>query len=139
MLPGWKQVVAALAPHSDRQAHQNWLAMTSEQHCKTASVFGVISVRNPEGARQLVEGGRLWQRLQLLGTAHGLGFQPLDQLLEVADRERELGRPRTAEPLLAELTDAGWHPVMTFRLGWPRAPGPASVRRPIAGFVDGIS
>jgi hypothetical protein len=134
-LPGWKSTVAALGPRTDvRSSHEAWLDLTRRQHCGTTPVFGVISVRDSGDREQLLEAGRLWQRVQLSATAHGLGFQPLDQLLELADRERELGVARTAEPRVARLTDANWRPVLTFRLGWPLREAPASARRALPSF-----
>jgi hypothetical protein len=135
-LPAWKRVLATLGPRlGDRASHEAWLALTAQQHCATAPAFGAISVRDPADHRQLLEAGRLWQRLQLAATALGLGFQPLDQLLELADRERQLGLPATAEPRLIRLAEPGWHPILTFRLGWPLGLAPASARRALAGFV----
>lgn len=137
-LPAWKRLLATLGPRTDeRAAHEGWLALTEQQHCGTAASFGAISVRDAADRAQLLEAGRLWQRIQLLATAHGLGFQPLDQLLELADRERELGLRPDAEPRLARLTDASFRPVMTFRLGWPQRSAPASARRGLPSFLVG--
>lgn len=135
-LPRWKVVAAALGPRTDeRTSHAAWLDLTRRQHCGTAAKFGIISVRDSADRAQLLEAGRLWQRFQLAATAHGLGFQPLDQLLELADRERELGIAPTAEPRLRRLTGASWRPVMTFRLGWPLREAPASARRELPSFL----
>jgi nitroreductase len=137
-LPGWKRVASGLAPRlSDSATHQAWLQLTAERHVGTAAAFGVISLTEPASRRALVEAGRLWQRLQLAATGHGLGFQPLDQLLEVADRDRQLSRPAAAQAQLAALAEPGWHPVLTFRLGWPTVEAPASARRPLATFLPG--
>jgi hypothetical protein len=138
-LPGWKRVASGLAPRlSDPATHQAWLKLTADRHCATAAAFGVISLREPENPGALLEAGRLWQRIQLAATGRGLGFQPLDQLLEVADRDRQLGRSPAAERQLAKFTEPGWHPVLTFRLGWPTAPALASARRPLASFLTAL-
>jgi nitroreductase len=135
-LPRWKWVASGLAPRlGDAAQHKGWLQLTAEIHCASAPTFGAISVRAATDHKQLLEAGRLWQRLQLAATARGLGFQPLDQLLELADRDRQLHREGTSEHRLATLTEAGWHPVLTFRIGWPRAPAPASARRPLPSFL----
>jgi nitroreductase len=135
-VPAFKRILGTLAPApSDSQSHDAWLSMTIENHCAASPAFGAISLHDPGDHRQLLEAGRLWQRLMLWAAERGLGLQPLDQLLELADREQELGRPKTAEPRLAELTERAFRPVMTFRLGWPVAPAPASARRPLASFV----
>jgi hypothetical protein len=135
-LPAWKRVAAALGPPpSDQATDQAWLTMTRERHCGTASAFGLITVRDPADRRQLVEAGRLWQRVQLQATARCLGFQPLDQLPELADREQALRRPASAALRLAGLGSPGHVPVFLFRLGWPHGPAPASARRPLASFL----
>jgi hypothetical protein len=135
-LPSWKRILAALAPRQgDDALRQGWLTLTIERHLGTAPAFGALSVRDPADRHQLIASGRLWQRLQLAATMRGLALQPLDQLLELADRERQLGRPASAAPRLAQLTDAGWHPVMNFRVGWPQDAAPASVRRPLGTFI----
>ncbi len=138
--PAWKRALGMLAPRaSDEVSHRSWLGMTIDQQCGTAPAFGAISLRQPSDRRQLLEGGRLWQRLMLEGATRGLAFQPLDQLLELDDREHHLGRPRSVQPLLAGLTEAGWFPVMTFRLGWPQASAPASSRRALDTFVSAMA
>lgn len=135
-LPAWKWLLGTLGPPTgERAGHDAWLTLTEEQHCGTAAAFGAISVEDPSDREQLVEAGRLWQRLQLSATARGLAFQPLDQILELADRQGQLGLPRTAEARLATLTETNWRPVLTFRLGSPQRPAPASARRPLPTFV----
>ena len=135
-LPAWKRTLATLGPRTgERASHEAWLDLTRRQHLGTAANLGVISARDAGDRAQLLEAGRLWQRLQLAATSHGLGFQPLDQLLELADRERQLGVAPTAELRLARLTEPGWLPVMTFRLGWPARAAPASARRALPSFL----
>jgi hypothetical protein len=47
--------------------------------------------------------------MHLWGTTQGLGMQPLNQLPERADRERQLGiEPRFGNALKALLGDEGW-------------------------------
>jgi nitroreductase len=139
-MPAWKLALATLAPRAGEAiTHASWLSMTTDQQCGTSPSFGAISLRQPDDRRQLLEAGRLWQRLMLDGVARGLAFQPLDQLLELDDRERHLQRPRSVQPLLAGLTEAGWFPVMTFRLGWPQAPAPPSSRRALDSFVTAMA
>ena len=138
-LPAWKRTLAALGPRTGERAnHEAWLDLTRRQHLGTTAVLGAISVRDVGDREQLLEAGRLWQRIQLAATAHGLGFQPLDHLLELADRERQLGVTPTAEPRLSRLTEAGWRPALTFRLGWPALEAPASGRRALPSFLEPV-
>ena len=65
-------------------------------------------------------------------------MQPLNQPVELVDRERQLGRPPRAEAALAALTGAAeWKPTFAFRMGVPtRAAGP-SPRRPLEAVLLG--
>lgn len=114
------------------EAGQHWLAATRDQHCATASLFGLIAVRDPVGATALLAAGRLWQRLHLEATARGVAMQPLNQLMERADRDRAAGRASPAADTLAALVgDSRWSAVFGFRAGWPEQPALPSPRRPV--------
>ena len=74
--------------------------------------------------------GMRWERMHLQATRTGLAGQPMNQLPERVDREKQLGLPATTEEVLAALTgDARWRPTFAFRLGFPVRPAPASPRR----------
>jgi len=132
--------LAVLAPRpSAKRSHDEWLRSTVERHLGTAPSFGILCVRDASTPSQLIAAGRLWQRLHLEATALGLGAQPLDQMLELADRARQIGRADDTEARLRGLVDPGWLPVLMFRIGWPKQPAPASARRPLSEFVSGVS
>ena len=117
------------APSADKN-HDYWLGLTRDTQLATGSVFGLIAVRDLYDRPQSMRAGRLWQRLHLQGTLLGLGMQPLNQLPEMVDRERQTGKPAGTANTLANLVgDADWHPTFAFRLGWPVRPAPASPRR----------
>ena len=107
-------------PPTRGAALRRWLADTERIHVGTASAFGVISVRDPLDRPTAISVGRLWQRLQLRLTQRGMASQPLNQPLERADRERQLGLPdrwaRAVEPFGA---GPGWQPTFIFRFGTP--------------------
>jgi hypothetical protein len=71
--------------------------------------------------------------LHLQATALGLVAQPLNQLPEMIDRDRQLGRPpkfaRAADKLL---DDVEMRPTFAFRLGRAVTSVPASPRRPVS-------
>jgi len=124
-----KRIVAQLLPRpSSASYHRSWLTATRDVHLATAASFGVISVRAPVSPTLLVEAGRLWQRIHLEGTLHGLGMQPLDQWLELVDRARQRGVAPAVEPPLA-LNHRDFVPIMMFRAGIPLRVAPPSARR----------
>jgi hypothetical protein len=47
----------------------------------------VIAVRNRDDKAQLLEAGRLWQRLHLEATLQGVAMHPLNQMMEMADHD----------------------------------------------------
>ncbi len=130
-LSPFRQFMAGIMPApSAEQSHDYWLNLTRETQLATAPVFGLIAVRDLYDRSQAITAGRLWQHLHLQGTLLGLGMQPLNQLPERVDRERQLGKPAETEKVLAGLTgDPVWRPTFAFRLGWPVRPAPASPRR----------
>jgi len=101
----------------------------------TAASFGVISVRDAARPEQLVDAGRLWQRVHLEATRHGVAMQPLDQWLELVDRSRERG---VAPPFAAsaELASPGSTPVMMFRAGMSPGEAEPSARRPLSDVLS---
>lgn len=113
-----------------------WLAATRDRMVPTAAAFGMILVRDPYDRAQALAAGRLWQRLHLQGTVRGLAMQPLNQIPEMIDRERQLGRaPATATRIAPLLTQADWRPTFGFRLGYPTRLVPASPRRGLDDMI----
>jgi hypothetical protein len=62
---------------------KKWLEATESQHCATAPKFGVIAVRNRDDKAQLLEAGRLWQRLHLEATLQGVAMRPLNHRISL--------------------------------------------------------
>ena len=124
---------AMLPAQSAAEAGRYWLAGTTETALPTASAFGLITVADPWDRRGALLAGMAWQRLHLQATALGLVAQPLNQLPEMIDRERQLGRPpnfaRAADGLL---DDVAMRPTFAFRLGRAAQVAPASPRRPVS-------
>ncbi len=127
---------ARLMPVSTQSAHRHWIDQTRNGQLGTLPVIGLIAVKDLYDRDSALRAGRLWQRLHLQGTLLGLGMQPLNQLPECVDRERQLGTPAIYRQALAGLSgDPEWHPTFAFRLGWPTRPGAASPRRSLASVV----
>ncbi len=125
--------IAILLPDfSAEQFADTWVQQTRDRHVATAATFGLIAVQDPRDLGSLLAAGRCWQRLHLEAAARGIAAQPLNQPMELADRDAALER---ASPTAGKLTrlggDAGT-PVFAFRLGWPTGPARRSPRRALA-------
>jgi hypothetical protein len=109
-----------------------WVDATRQNHCATAPTFGLIAVRDRSGYGQLIESGRLWQRLHLEATVQGVAMQPLNQMMEIADRDRFLNRDSEHARNLAQIVnDDAWQVVFGFRSGYAKLPGRPGPRRNI--------
>lgn len=138
-LAGSAALVATLLPPASAQAAgEQWLAATRDTQLPTASLFGLIAVADPDDRATAIRAGAVWQRLHLAATARGLVAQPLNQLPEMIDRQRQRGEPpRFATALAPLLAGTGLRPAFAFRLGHAAEPAPASLRRPV-GEVIGL-
>jgi hypothetical protein len=122
-------------PGSQAQMQDGWLTATRDRQVATAGAYGLVHVDDADDPRQLLGAGRLFQRAHLAATDAGLAIQPLNQVLERADRERSCSCGIAATDGLAELTPAGRTTVMAFRIGHPtRQPG-LSPRRPVTDVL----
>lgn len=129
-------LVKMLPPPSTEANHQYWLDATRDVHVATAPAFGVIVVRDLYDRAQTLRAGRLWQRIHLWATVQGISMQPLNQPLEMVDRERELNKePRAAQVLAALTGEPGWKPTLLFRAGYPEREALASPRRLVEQVV----
>jgi nitroreductase len=127
---------ARLMPVSTQSAHRHWIDQTRDAQLGTRPVIGLIAVEDLYDRDCALSAGRLWQRLHLQGTLLGLGMQPLNQLPECVDRERQLGKPATYRKALTGFSGAAeWQPTFAFRVGWPTRPGPASPRRSLQSVL----
>jgi hypothetical protein len=131
-LPPLVRAAGKILPDQDRAAYgHSWITSTRNTHVATAAAFGAVTVHDPDDLAQRVLAGRVWQRLHLWATAHGLALQPLNQMLERADRERATGQRPVFGTAVAELMpERGWAPVMPFRIGYPTIHPLPSPRRP---------
>jgi nitroreductase len=123
---------AMLPPMSAKTEGQYWLDATREVHLPSASLFGVISARDPWDRRQALLVGMAWQRLHLIATSLGLVAQPLNQLPEMIDRQRALGQPASFLNSASRLPGV---PTFAFRIGHAEAPAKPSLRRPVSQVI----
>jgi nitroreductase len=136
-LPGWLRVAAkVLPPVSQEQADDIWLKATRGVQVATAAAFGIVLARDAADNASRIQGGRLWQRMQLYGQTEGIAMQPLNQLSERADRERSLSiESRFGNALKDIIGDPGWHALMPFRLGYPTLAPLPSPRRHVEEVI----
>lgn len=125
-----------LPRQSPERNDQYWLKATREVHTATAAAYGLLAVRNADDVAQRIRCGRLWQRMHLWATTQGLAMHPLKQMPERAAREQVLHLAPTFGTALNELTgNAGWQPLLIFRLGYPTVQALPSPRRAIEAVL----
>jgi hypothetical protein len=74
--------------------------------------------------------------MHLWATHRGLAAQPLNQMSERADRERQLGiEPRFGEALKTLVGDASMRALMPFRIGYPTMQAGPSPRRDLQSVL----
>ncbi len=130
--PLLRAAVKMLPPTSGKMLDDGWLSSTKTTLAATP-VLGLLAVRDLYDKPRTLNAGRVWQRLHLWMTAHGLAAQPVNQMLEVVDRERQLGKPAQMAEVLDKLTgDPTWKPTFAFRLGYPDTDVLPSARRPVS-------
>jgi nitroreductase len=130
-------VAAKILPNLDAAAIDRiWLDATRATQTATAPVFGAILVPDRLDMAQAITAGRAWQRLHLAATAQGLAAQPLNQPVEMIDRNQMLGRQDEFGSALASLLrESGWEPTFVFRLGYAAREAPHSPRRLLEDVV----
>lgn len=129
--------IAKILPRpSAEKNHEYWLSNTREVQVPTAPVLGLIAVRDLYDREQTLRAGRVWQRMHLWATMQELAMQPLNQPVELVDRQRSLGQHSPTALALAEITrDPRWQPTFVFRVGYPERSVPSSPRRDLADVV----
>ena len=76
----------------DLAGHAAWLNQTRDVQLASAPLTGLIAVSDRYDRKATLAAGRIWQRLHLSATARGLAMQPLNQPIEMIDRERQTGQ-----------------------------------------------
>jgi nitroreductase len=128
--------LAKLAPVSvlKRAAAPEHRSQLYARQMQSASLIGVIALRDRLSIRQNLSAGRVWQRAHLLATARGIGARPCNEAIERIDHERLLGRAPQTHQTQSELSrvigDPAWQPTFLFLMGYPTQAAHASPRRP---------
>ena len=126
--------LARLLPVSAQMNHDGWLSQTHAQ-IESAPLAGLIAVRDRYDRKTALDAGRVWQRLHLGATAHGVALQPMNQPIEMIDRERRTGRGDAWAKRIARLTGADWQATFSFRAGIASDEAGPSPRRRLRDVV----
>lgn len=130
-LPPLLTVMGKMLPApSPNTSNTYWLRNTRTQ-VATAPAFGIIAVRDHRAVVARLRAGRLYQRLALWATREGLATHPLNQAVELRDRDLVLRRAPQYARALSDLTGQAWQAVMPFRVGYPTVPSQPSPRRSV--------
>jgi hypothetical protein len=133
-LSAFTYMFAKVFPVSPETAHQAWIDQTRAQ-LATARLTGVIAVRDRYDRASAIAAGRTWQRLHLGAIAHGVAMQPVNQPIEMIDRERATGGGDAWNRRMAQLTGDDWQATFSFRAGMPTEHAPAAPRRALKDVV----
>lgn len=129
--------LAKLLPDQDAaSADRYWLTSTRDVQIPTAAAFGIIFCSDRLERDQAIFTGSRWQRTHLLLTSLGLAAQPLNQPIEIMDRDLLLGRQNDYAREMRKIAGiASGDPAFVFRLGYAARPAPASPRRIFADVL----
>jgi len=122
---------AKFLPDMSRQSNdQSFVKNVRDVQIATAPVFGILAVHDGMDNLQRLQCGQAWQRIHLWATMQGLAMQPLNQMTERADRERQLSiEPVFGKAIAALIGDENWTGIMPFRMGYPTEQALLSPRR----------
>ena len=129
--------ISKLLPAPSQQVTDKiFVERTKNIHCGRGATFGTILARPSGGKLARVQIGRLWQRIHLWGTVHGLAMQPLNQIHERMDREATTPIEPTFTRGLGGLTnDPNWSGLFSFRMGFAERSAKPSPRRDLTQFL----
>ncbi len=137
--PALNTMAKLLPDQSSAAADKYWLAATKDVHVSTAQIFGIYFVRNRLNVIELIDAGMHWQRQHLMTTVAGLAVQPLNQPIEMMDRDLLLGRKNDYAKALrkiAKIEDGiPADPAFIFRVGYAEHPALPSPRRKLNDVI----
>ena len=135
-ISGFTLAVSQLVPTPRTVVDKFWLASTRDEQTATAAAYGIIVVPDSRSDLYRVRAGRLWQRMHLWAVRNGIAMQPMNQVIERAEREQSAGfDPQFTRTVTNLIGDSRSQPVMTFRLGYPIEDAKPSARRDVDAVV----
>ena len=126
---------ARLFSVSPETSHSAWLRNTRDVQLASAPLTGLIAVSDRYDRKATLAAGRVWQRVHLSATMRRLAMQPLNQPIEMIDRERQSERGTQWAKRIARLTGDEWQATFSFRAGFASRPAPPSPRRRLKDVV----
>jgi hypothetical protein len=128
---------AKLLPDQDAvSADKYWLQSTRDTQLPTAPLFGVMFVANRFDMQETLSAGSEWQFIHLTATVLGLSAQPLNQPIEMMDRDHFLGRKNDYAKEIRKIAGVKQgDPAFIFRLGYAERPAVASPRRQLQDVI----
>jgi len=137
-LPPLVSLMGQMLPPPDAATSGRYWHDATVRSMAASAGFGAIVVPDLHDRAGQIAAGRLWQRLQLIMTAAGVASQPINQLPELVDRDRELNTDRGWASRLANLSGGAGHATFAFRFGRPLADVPHSARRPLDAVLQRV-
>ena len=130
-------IFAHLFSVSAETSQRAWLDQTRNVQLPTAPVAGLIAVRDRTDRSGAIAAGRAWQRLHLDATLRGMALQPLNQPIEMIDRERQTGSGSAWAQRVAGLTGEDWQATFAYRAGYSSTKAGPSPRRRLRDVMTG--
>jgi hypothetical protein len=112
-----------------------WLNATRDVHLATAPIFGLLTVPDPLDLPTSLNAGRAWARIHLSAVKAGLAAQPINQIPERIDRERQLNQAPAMHKSLAAIIGDDGVATFGFRAGYALGPAGRSPRRPASEVI----
>lgn len=129
------RIAMALPDIGEKDFGRFWRNEINDVQVPNTPLFGIITVQDYSDPAQIIEAGRLLQRLHLEATAQGLGFQALSYVNWLADRE--LARSRSREYIDRALALSGnlGSMVCGLRAGYAQHPANEAPRQPLPNVL----
>ncbi len=128
--------LAKMLPDQDTaSADKYWLAATRDVEVPTAAAYGVLFSSDRLTLLDAVATGANWQVLHIAATMAGLAVQPMNQPIEMMDRDAFLGRDNDYASEIAKIAapqgtgEDGQDVAFIFRIGYAERPAAPSPRR----------
>ena len=110
--------------------------LTPGERIQTVPLVGLICVKDRYDCVQTIAAGRIWERINLLATIHGIAARPENLTIQYIDWGIKNGETLDAEARLKALGNMSeWNPALVFCLGYPTAPSAPSERRPLEAVL----
>jgi hypothetical protein len=135
-LQPWLLAGAKMLPDLDADTNNSyWLRATRDDQLATAPSFFYLKVADSLDITANLTAGRAWARMHLEATQQGVALQPLNQVPEMIDRQRQLNGAPTYADGLASLIGGDGTATFGFRAGFAYGPSGRSPRRQAEAVV----